>query len=172
VPALKASLLKMTNCGDISDNPAAGLFMSCDSIDLRFTLGDVVLYLHRFWFLQTYNFLIFQEGFSMKLNDPFGRMELRHQTGYESMRNTLRESHIDTPQAAQEVIRKTKKRAMKFIGVIAGVFLPVLVFFPKALPVTLSIAVFLIAWIAISAINGSRYIQRYIDEDLTPVNGK
>jgi hypothetical protein len=116
-------------------------------------------------------FKIFQEGFSMKLNDPFGRMELRHQTGYESMRNTLRDSHIDTPQAAHEVIRQTKKRAMKYIGVIAAIFLPFLVFLPKALPVTLSIAFFLIAWIAISAINGSRYIQRYIDEDLSSVNG-
>lgn len=106
----------------------------------------------------------------MKLNDPFGRMELRHQTGYESMRTTLRDSHIDTPQAAQEVIRQTKKRAMKYIGVIAAAFLPFLVFLPKALPVTLSIAVFLMAWIAISAINGNRYIQRYIDEDLSLIN--
>jgi hypothetical protein len=46
--ALKASLLKMTNCWNISDKPAAGLFVSCDSIDLRFTLSAVVLYLHRF----------------------------------------------------------------------------------------------------------------------------
>ncbi len=107
----------------------------------------------------------------MKLNDPFGRMELRHQTGYESMRKTLHDSNIDTPQAAQEVIRQTKKRAIKYIGVIAAVFLPFFVLLPKALPVTFSIAVFLMAWIAISAINGSRYIQRYIDEDLSPVNG-
>lgn len=104
----------------------------------------------------------------MKLNDPFGRMELRHQTGYESMRNTLRDSDIDTPQAAQEIIRQTKERAMKYIGVIAAVFLPLFILLPKVLPVTVSIAVFLMAWIVISAINGNRYIQRYIDEDLSP----
>jgi hypothetical protein len=108
----------------------------------------------------------------MKLNDPFGRMELRHQTGYESMRDTLRKSGIDTPQAALEAIGQTKKRALKYTGVITVLFLPMMLLLPKALPVTLSLALFLVVWVAISALNGQRYIQRYIVEDLTPVNGK
>jgi hypothetical protein len=108
----------------------------------------------------------------MKLNDPFGRMELRHQTGYESMRDTLRKSGIDTPQAALEAIGQTKKRALKYTGMITVLFLPMMLLLPKALPVTLSLALFLVVWVAISTLNGQRYIQRYIVEDLTPVNGK
>lgn len=102
----------------------------------------------------------------MKLNDPFGRLAHRHQTGYELMRDTMRKSCIDTPQAATEAIRQTKKRALKYIGVGMAILLPLVLLLPQAMPVTLSIALFLTVWVASSAINGQRYIQRYIDEDL------
>lgn len=102
----------------------------------------------------------------MKLNDPFGRLESRHQIGYESMRDTLRSSGIDTQQAALEFIRQSKKRALKFIGVGMIVLLPLIWLLPKAMPVTVSLALFLIAWIVSSNINGQRYIKRYIDEEL------
>lgn len=103
----------------------------------------------------------------MKLNDPFGRLELRHQTGYETMRDTMRASGVDTPKAAREVIRESKKRAMKYIGVGMAVLLPMMLLLPKLLPVTVSLALFLVAWVAKSFLNGQNYIQRYIDEDLT-----
>lgn len=102
----------------------------------------------------------------MNLNDPFGRLAHRHQTGYESMRDNLRNGHIDTPQAALEVIGQIKKRALKYIIVGLALFLPVAFLLPKALPVTLSLALFLIVWVANSAHNGQRYIKRYIDEEL------
>lgn len=102
----------------------------------------------------------------MKLNDPFGRLELRHQTGYETMRDTMRSSGIDTPEAAREVIRESKKRAMKYIGWGMAVLLPMMLLLPKLLPVTFSLALFLVAWVAKSFISGQSYIQRYIDEDL------
>jgi hypothetical protein len=47
-----------------------------------------------------------------------------------------------------------------------ALFLPVAFLLPKALPVTLSLALFLMVWVANSAHNGRRYIKRYIDEDL------
>lgn len=102
----------------------------------------------------------------MKLNDPFGRLELRHQTGYEAMRDTLRSSGIETPEAAREVIRQSKKRAIKYIGVGMAVLLPMMLLLPKLAPVTASLAFFLVAWVVNSAINGHRYIRRYINEDL------
>ena len=102
----------------------------------------------------------------MKLNDPFGRMESRHQLGYESMRDAMRKSGIDTPKAAWQVVRQSKKKAIKYICIGIGVLLSVTVLLPKALPVTLSLALFMVVWIISSTINGQRYIQRYIDEDL------
>lgn len=103
----------------------------------------------------------------MKLNDPFGRLESRHQIGYESMRDTLRSSGIDTPQAAQEVIKKSKKGARKFIAVGLAVLVPLIVLLPKAMPVTISLALFYVVWVVKSNISAQNYIQRYIDEDLT-----
>jgi hypothetical protein len=102
----------------------------------------------------------------MKLNDPFGRLESRHQIGYESMRDTMRSNGINTQQAALEFIRQSKKRALKFLGVAMVLLLPVIWLLPKAMPVTVSLALFLIVWIVNSNINGQRYIKRYIDEDL------
>jgi hypothetical protein len=53
-----------------------------------------------------------------------------------------------------------------------ALFLLVIWLLPKAMPVVFGLALFLVVWVANSTINGQRYIQRYIDEDLTPVNGK
>ncbi len=102
----------------------------------------------------------------MKLNDPFGRLESRHQAGYESMRDTLRANGIDTPEAARETIKRSKRHGLKYIGAGMAVLLPLILLLPKALPVTLSLALFLVVWVASSTYNGQRYIQRYIDEDL------
>lgn len=102
----------------------------------------------------------------MKLNDPFGRMENRHQLGYESMRDTMRNSGINTPGEAWEVIRQSKKRAQKYISIGLAILLLLTVALPKMMPVTLSLALFLVIWILSSSKNGQRYIKRYIDEEL------
>ncbi|TKB25462.1 hypothetical protein FCL47_13020 [Desulfopila sp. IMCC35006] len=108
----------------------------------------------------------------MKFNDPFGRIENRHQLGYESMRDTMRNSGIDTPDEAWEIVRQSKKRALKYLGIGTVVLLLVTWVLPKLMPVTLSLAVFLVVWIASSTINGQRYIQRYIDDELESPPGK
>lgn len=102
----------------------------------------------------------------MKLNDPFGRLESRHQKGYESMRDTLRDNGIDTPEAAREAIKRFQRRALKYVGVGLAALLPMVLLLPKAMPLTAILVLFLVAWVASSAYNGKRYIQRYIDEDL------
>ncbi len=108
----------------------------------------------------------------MKFKDPFGRLEKRHQLGYESMRDTMRNSGIDTPDEAWETIRQTKKRALKYMSLGTAVLLLVTWVLPKLMPVTLSLALFLVVWIASSAINGQRYIQRYIEDELESKYGK
>ena len=103
----------------------------------------------------------------MKLNDPFGRLESRHQIGYESMRDTMRSSGIDTPQAAQEFIKNSKKRGLKFLGMGLLLLVPLLLLLPKAMPLTISLALFFAVWVIKSNISAQQYIQRYIEEDLT-----
>ena len=113
-----------------------------------------------------------QRDSPMKFNDPFGRLENRHQLGYESMRDTMRNNGIDTPDEAWETIRQSKKRALKCISIGTAVLLLVTWVLPKLMPVTLSLALFLVVWIASSTINGQRYIQRYIDDELESKYGK
>ena len=103
----------------------------------------------------------------MKLNDPFGRLESRHQIGYESMRDTLRSSGIDTPQAALEVIKQSKKRALKFLGVETLLVVPAVWLLPKLMPLTISLALFFVVWVVHSNMSAQRYVHRYINEDLS-----
>lgn len=109
----------------------------------------------------------------MKLSDPFGRMELRHKKGYESMRDSLRQGGVDTPEMAFEVIRQSKQRAQKFLGISLVLLLILIVLLPKALPIAFGLALFMVVFVVNSAINGRRYIERYIDEELNQgENGK
>lgn len=102
----------------------------------------------------------------MKLNDPFGRMERRHKAGYEAMRNSLVRGDITSPQAARELIKKSRKRAVKVFGAAVLLFLLVLIALPKAIPVALFLLLFLAVWLVNSSVNGQRYIERFIEEEL------
>ncbi len=102
----------------------------------------------------------------MKLNDPFGRMENRHQLGYESMRDAMRSSGVTTPEAAWKIVDDSKKRAQQYIAIGLVVLLLLSLLIPKAVPITLTLAILMVVFITNSTINGKRYIQRYIDEEL------
>jgi hypothetical protein len=102
----------------------------------------------------------------MKLNDPFGRMARRHQTGYESMRAVLQNAGIETPEAARAIIRKTRVRAVKFLAVCLVLFLLSAWLLPNGLVVSLFFAILVAVWVVTWMINGKRYIDRYIEEDL------
>ncbi len=103
----------------------------------------------------------------MKFNDPFGRMASRHKLGYESMRDTMRKSGVDSPNTALEVVAQSKKRAFNYIMIGTAILLMVSLLAPRSMPVTFSLGVFFTVWIITSMRNGQRYIQRYIDEELT-----
>jgi hypothetical protein len=102
----------------------------------------------------------------MKLNDPFGRLESRHQRGYENMRSVLRQAGIETRESAQEVVKQARRRGAMIVSV--GVMLMLLIagLIPKVAPLALGLAVFLVVWVVSSTLNGQRYIKRYIEEDL------
>jgi Flp pilus assembly protein TadB len=102
----------------------------------------------------------------MNLNDPFGRMARKHQRGYEMMRDVMRKGAVDTPYAAQEIIRQSKTRAVKFLAIGLVLFLLVIWLVPQAFMVAFCLLLFLVVWVLTSTINGKRYIERYIDEEL------
>jgi len=106
----------------------------------------------------------------MRLNDPFGRLERRHQQGYETMRKTLQEADIRTPQAARALAREAGRRAAAVLtlGLLCLLLLAGLA--PKTAPLALAFGVFLAVWVISSTLNGRRYIRRYIEEELEGSN--
>ncbi|MGI9537631.1 MAG: hypothetical protein ACR2PB_11210 [Desulfocapsaceae bacterium] len=103
----------------------------------------------------------------MKLNDPFGRMERRHQVGYEAVRDSMFRNNIDTVTGARTIIKDTKKRAFKFVvaAIVAGLLTYLLL--PKALVAVGAVIALAGAWVTAWTINGERYINRYIEEELS-----
>jgi len=102
----------------------------------------------------------------MKLNDPFGRLEKRHQTNYEMMRDAMQKGSIDTVGAAQDVIKQSKNRSLKFLSVVLVVLLLILCLFPNLMPALVCLAFIVTLWTVNSMISGKRYVDRYIKEEL------
>ena len=96
----------------------------------------------------------------MKMSDPFGRMERRHQAGYEAMRDALSSANINTPDKAREIMQQSKSRAVKFIFLFSIVLIAVGSFFPDGIAIALAVAIFLMVWVISSTVNGHRYIRR------------
>lgn len=103
----------------------------------------------------------------MKLNDPFGRLERRHQVGYEAVRDSLVRNNITTPEAARRIIKETKMRALKFLGAAIVIALLTYLLLPGAILIVGAVAVLAGAWVISWTINGERYITRFILEELS-----
>lgn len=95
-------------------------------------------------------------------------MERRHQLGYEMMRNALREAGVETPDEARDAISQVWKRGFKIMGVGMLLLLGVLAIIPNAAPLILVLAIIMVAWVVSSNINGQKYINRYIKEEMKP----
>jgi hypothetical protein len=102
----------------------------------------------------------------MKLNDPFGRMERRHQVGYEALRDSLHRNKIDTEEGARKIIRDTKMRALKFVVGAGAVVLLTYLLLPGYLIGVGAVAALAGAWVIAWTVNGERYVKRYIEEEL------
>jgi len=105
-------------------------------------------------------------GVLMKINDPFGRMEKRHQANYEMMRDAMQKGGITTVQAAHDVIKQSKNRSLKFLSVVLVILFLIFCMVPGIAPALVCLAVILILWTVNSIVSGKRYVDRYIEEEL------
>ena len=103
----------------------------------------------------------------MKLNDPFGRMEKRHQVGYEAVRDSLNRGNIDTVEGARRIIKDTRKRALKFVVAAAAAALLTYFLLPKALLAVGAVVFLAGVWVITWTVMGERYIKRYIEEEIS-----
>ncbi len=102
----------------------------------------------------------------MKLSDPFGRMERRHQAGYESMKKALIEGGITTRTGALATMKASRYQVIRvlFFSLVISVLLSLL--FPSAMLLFGALLIFISVLAITSYLNGKRYTYRYIEEEL------
>jgi len=106
----------------------------------------------------------------MKLNDPFGRVAHREQKEYESLSKTLKNSGVNTRQEAETVIERLRTRRTSSVYVVLIVMMVLVFFYPKAFFFFLIFAALILLWVFKTTQNARKYIQRYIEEELSENN--
>ena len=100
----------------------------------------------------------------MNLNDPFGRIAQRRENDYATMREALRASGVDTPEAARALLGQIRHRALVYTVTVLLATGVLLLLFPAAIGVTVSCAVVLLLWIVSTTVHGRRHVERYAAE--------
>ncbi|MCL6416839.1 hypothetical protein MIB92_14355 [Aestuariirhabdus sp. Z084] len=110
----------------------------------------------------------------MQLNDPFGRMATKRQREYEVVRESLQGSDVTTPEAGQDLLNNIRQRGKWMMGLAVPVALVPSVIVPQFALAFIVTGVLFIAWTFTTTRNGLRYVQRYIDEELSapPASGE
>ena len=98
--------------------------------------------------------------------DPMGRMKIRKENEYASLRDSLKEAGIISPAQAESVIAKAQKKLnwSLAIGIIVATLL--MLFFPEAKLLVLAASALFVFWVTKAVRSGQKYIRRYIDEEL------
>lgn len=102
----------------------------------------------------------------MKLNDPFGRMERRHQIGYESMKKALEEGGITTQAEVLQVLKASRKQVLQVLCYSLTIALLLALLIPAAMVLFGSVLILVSVLAITSYLNGKRYTRRYIEEEL------
>ena len=103
----------------------------------------------------------------MKFNDPFGRVAHREKKEYESITKTLKESGVNTRSEAEIVMGRLQTRRTNTIYVILIALLLSVFFYPEAYIFLLIFAALILLWVFKTTQNARKYIQQYIEEELS-----
>lgn len=102
----------------------------------------------------------------MNLNDPFGRMQDKHQRNYESLRQSLQKADLTNRADAQALLGKLRRRGIWGVAIIVPVALLLALVLPELRLFVLVCGVLLVFWLSKTCINGQEYVKRYIREEL------
>ena len=103
----------------------------------------------------------------MNLNDPFGRMESKHQREYKSLCDSLKKMGINTPADAQALLERIQDRGKWGLAIIFTTSLLLSFIFSDLLYLFLLCGVVAVFWLLKTTTNGQKYVNRYIEEELT-----
>jgi len=102
----------------------------------------------------------------MNINDPFGRMQDKHQRNYESLCLTLQKAGLTNRADAQALLEKLRWRGIWGLVFIVPVTLLLALVLPELRLFVLACGVLLVFWLSRTSVNSQEYVKRYIREEL------
>jgi len=102
----------------------------------------------------------------MNINDPFGRMQDKHQRNYKSLCHSLKKAGVTNRADAQALLEKLRRRGIWGLVFTVLVTLLVALALPELRFFVLACGVLLGFWLSKTSLNGQEYVKRYIREEL------
>ena len=102
----------------------------------------------------------------MNINDPFGRVQDKHQRNYESLRLSLKQAGLTNRANAQALLEKVRWRGIWGLAFIVPVTLVLALALPELRFFVLACGVLLVFWLSKTSLNSQEYVKRYIREEL------
>ncbi len=100
----------------------------------------------------------------MNLNDPFGRMQSKHQRNYESLCLSLKKVGLTNRADAEALREKLRRRGIRGLAIIVPATL--LLALAELRFFVLACGVLLIFWLGKTTLRSQEYVKRYIREEL------
>ena len=102
----------------------------------------------------------------MNINDPFGRIQDKHQRNYESLCHSLQKAGVTTRADAEALLVKLRKRGIWGTVVTVLVTLLLVGVLPDLRILVVVCGALLFFWFSKTSLNGQEYVKRYIREEL------
>ncbi len=103
----------------------------------------------------------------MRIDDPFGRVARRREREYESFRESLRGAGVTTRADADQVLGRIRSRGLTAGMVGLAIVAALVLLSPQSAALTLVFGAIYGLWLLRTSINGRRYLQRYVAEELS-----
>ncbi len=102
----------------------------------------------------------------MNINDPFGRLQSKHQRNYESLCVSLQEAGLTNRAEAEALMERLRRRGSWGLAIIVPVALLLALALPELRVFVLACGVLAVFWLVKTLKNSQDYIKRYIREEL------
>jgi len=102
----------------------------------------------------------------MNINDPFGRMQDKHQRHYESLSLSLKKAGLTNRADAEALLVKLRRRGIWGLALIVPVTLLLALALPELRLFVLVCGVLLAFWLSKTSVKSQEYVKRYIREEL------
>ena len=106
----------------------------------------------------------------MNINDPFGRVQSRQQKEYESLRDSLKELGVNTPEAARAILERIQRRGKTGLAIIVSATLLLALLFAKLFGFFLACGALAAFWVIKTTLRSREYVQRYMQEEIEEQN--